>query len=219
MMPDELDWIDISPVISPSLAVFPGDVPFSEKWSQRHLNGAPYSLSSITTTLHIGAHADAPYHYHSKGQTIEQRSLDFYVGRCQVLNLNQKGGEIDSDEIDRSAIQCSRLLVRTDSFSNPKKWRSDFRYFSERAIDCLHELGVRTLGIDTPSIDAANSKELRAHQRVFQHDLAILEGLTLSSAPEGFYTLIALPLRIAGADASPVRAILIKCQVPFAGHR
>jgi arylformamidase len=75
-------------------------------------------------------------------------------------------------------------------------------------VERLHEQGVKLIGIDTPSVDLFDSKDLPSHQMILKHDMAILEGLALQGVPEGVYELIALPLKLVGFDASPVRAIL-----------
>jgi arylformamidase len=100
-------------------------------------------------------------------------------------------------------------LLATGSFPNPEKWNSDFAALSPELVTYLHKQGVRLVGIDTPSIDPENSKALESHQAVADCDLAILEGIVLDKVPDGLYTLLALPLKIEGADASPVRAVLL----------
>ena len=102
------------------------------------------------------------------------------------------------------------MLFKTNSFLNPYEWHNHFKALSGELVDFLAQQGVRLVGIDTPSIDPANDKELESHQAVFRHDMDILEGILLQQVPVGEYTLIALPLRLAGSDASPVRAILIR---------
>ena len=106
-------------------------------------------------------------------------------------------------------IKAPRVLFRTDSFSKPDQWNDDFNSLSPELIDWLSSLGVRLVGIDTPSVDPSDSKDLPSHQALYRNDMAVLEGILLSEVPDGLYNLIALPLRIKGADASPVRAILL----------
>lgn len=210
--------IDITPVISERLGVFPGDVPFSRKVLLDFKKGHHLLLSSMRTTLHIGAHADGPNHYTESGEGIGARDLSFYIGSCLVLNVEpniKRGERVQKKMLAEKwrsifAWPAARILVRTNSFPDPENWNSDFCSLSPELIAEWAKAGVKLIGIDTPSIDPEDSKALPAHQAVARHDLAILEGLDLSKVDEGLYTLIALPLKIENADASPVRAVLVK---------
>jgi arylformamidase len=204
--------IDISPLISPRLAVFPGDVPFSRKVLLDFENGDHLGLSSVNTTVHIGAHADAPSHYSKIGVGIDQRSLSYYIGGCQVIEVTvPPKARIYPSHIEHVKILQKRILFKTQSFSNPEQWSDDFNSCSPELIQYLADNGVVLVGIDTPSIDPVDSKQLESHQSVLNHDLAVLEGLVLDHVMAGSdYTLIALPLKIENADASPVRAVLLK---------
>ncbi len=208
---DYLKYYDISPLISESTAVFPGDTPFSRKTLCTFEEGGSLELSTITTSLHIGAHADAPSHYHSKGVSIDHRDLSYYCGRAQVVSLElPKGKRISPSDIEGVPIEAPRVLFCTQSFPDPNLWNSDFNSLSVELVDYLASVGVKLIGIDTPSVDPEDSKLLEAHNQIFFHDMAVLEGLILSQVPEGIYQLIALPLRIQSGEASPVRAILLR---------
>jgi arylformamidase len=201
---------DITPKIRPSLAVFPGDQGFSRTVSLAFERGDPLALSSMTTTLHLGAHTDAPNHYHAEGQDIASSPLDHYMGRAQVIEIKKgKGERILVQDLKAKSIAAPRVLFKTGSFPNPERWNDDFNALSHELIDYLAAQGVRLVGIDTPSVDPAQDKTLESHQAIYRKNLRILEGITLSQVQEGLYTLIALPLPIEGGDASPVRAILI----------
>lgn len=203
--------IDISPVISSDLAVFPGDTSFQEKFLFDMRKGDSLTLSQITTTVHIGAHTDAPNHYSAAGVSIEKRSLQYYLGAAQVIEVHRpRHSRIRVEDIAATSIKAERVLFKTGSFPNPNEWNSDFVALSAEVIDYLAAKKVKLVGIDTPSIDPAADKVLESHQAVFKHDMAILEGIVLNHVDEGLYDLVSLPLRIAGADATPVRAILLK---------
>jgi len=205
------DIIDISPVINSRLAVFPGDTAF-----QRHVvmdinKGDSISLSWIQSTVHLGAHTDAPNHYSRTGQSIERRDLKIYLGPAQVIEVPTRfGGRIVIDDLKMVTISAPRVLFKTGSFPDPTQWRNDFMSLSAEVVEALVKQGVRLVGIDTPSIDLAEDKILESHQAVARHNLAILEGIVLDTVAPGIYQLIALPLPIEGADASPVRAILLR---------
>jgi arylformamidase len=205
---------DISPLISDRIAVFPGDQAFERRVTMDFAQGDPLALSSILTTVHLGAHTDAPNHYHREGESIDQRDLGFYLGRCQVVSVRAARGErISLEHVKGIEIQAPRVLFRTGSFPDPNQWNGDFNSFSPDLIEELAKKKVVLIGIDTPSVDPAESKALEAHQAVYRNGLAILEGIVLDQVPDGFYTLIALPLKIQGGDASPVRAILVSGKV------
>lgn len=201
-------WIDISPPITEKIAVFPGDVAYRRKVSLDFKKGHHLLLSSFESTLHLGAHADAANHYHAQGEGIEARDVGIYLGRCQVIHVIKGQGRIGAHEIQGQKIQAPRILFRTDSFLDPEHWHGDFRSFDPDFLNQLADQGVRLVGIDTPSVDPEDSKGLEAHQVLFRRQMAVLEGLVLSKVSEGLYTLIAPPLRLIGADASPVRALL-----------
>jgi arylformamidase len=204
-------YYDISPEISAELAVFPGDTPFSRKVSVDFEGGANYLASSIHGTVHLGAHVDAPNHYAKPAEGIETRPLDAYFGDCQIISVTCPRSErIRLEHIPDISIRARRVIFKTSSFPNPNRWNGDFNSLSAPLIRALSDQGVVLIGIDTPSIDPSDEKVLESHSAVFERNMAIIEGVVLDEVPDGVYTLVALPLKIKGADASPVRAILIE---------
>jgi len=199
---------DISPLLTRDLAVWPGDTPLSREVLCDMSRGDNITLSTLHATVHLGAHADGPNHYGKDAFSIESRHLDYYLGLCQVIRVNiERGQRITIDHM-KMKIMAPRVVFATGTFPQPTKWNEDFAAIDPMLVDRLHDQGVITIGIDTPSVDLFHSKTLEAHQRFLAHDMAILEGLVLNDVPEGEFELIALPLRLAGFDASPVRAIL-----------
>ncbi len=171
--------------------------------------GDHLALSSVSTTVHVGAHADAPSHYVAGGASIDERDPELYVGACQVVHVTLSRGErILPEHLADTRIDAPRVLFRTGSFTDPNAWCDDFNALSPELVHHLADRGVRLVGIDTPSVDPATAKELVSHHAIAARDLAVLEGLVLEAVPEGAYTLVALPLKLRGADASPVRAVL-----------
>ncbi len=198
---------DISPLISPRLAVWPGDTPPSREVLCDLARGDNITLSTLRATVHLGAHADAPSHY-GDGPAIDRRELDYYLGPCQVMRVKVERGQRVTPSMLSEGVVSSRLLLATGTFPDPESFNTDFAALSVDLIDFLHDQGVRLVGIDTPSVDLFESKDLPAHRAFLRHDMAILEGLVLRDVPAGTYELIALPLRLEGFDASPVRAVL-----------
>ena len=201
---------DISPVIHEDLAVWPGDVSFSRNIALNVEGGDNITLSSIRTSVHLGAHTDAPNHYARGRSGIAERSLYPYIGLAQVIRVElSRGSRIGPEHIDEP-IEAERVLFATGSYPDPNHFNRDFCSLSAELIHCLHEMGVKLVGIDTPSIDLCDDTILESHTAVDAHDMSILEGIVLDGIEEGLYELVALPLKIQGADASPVRAVLIE---------
>ena len=200
--------LDISPPITPALAVWPGDTPPRREVLLDMERGDVITLSTLHSTVHLGAHADAPGHFGKGAPGIETRPLEDYMGICQVIRVAPARRSRIGPEAIGVPITEERILLRTDSYPDPGRFHEDFAALAPDLIDFLHECGVRLVGIDTPSVDLFDSKDLPAHRRFLVHDMAILEGLVLGDVPPGRYELIALPLRLVGFDASPVRAVL-----------
>lgn len=199
---------DISPVLGPGTGVWPGDQPLVREVLLDRQRGDTVTLSSIRATVHLGAHADAPSHYGTGAPSIERRDLSLYLGPCQVISVPvQRGSRVGLADLP-VPIEQERVLLATGTFPDPARWNDDFAALAPELVDALAAQGVRLVGIDTPSVDLLDSRDLPAHQAFLRHDMAILEGLALAHVPSGCYELIALPLPLEGFDASPVRAVL-----------
>ena len=199
---------DITPPITATLKVWPGDTPPSRQILLDMANGDNLTLSTLHATVHLGAHADGPNHYGKNAPSIDLRPLDLYLGPCQVIHVEVKSNTRVKMNDLKTTIQAERVLIRTSTYTDPTIFREDFAGLEPDLVDSLHAQGVRLIGIDTPSVDLFDSKDLHAHLAFLRNDMAILEGIDLSEVPEGIYELIALPLKLAGFDASPVRAVL-----------
>lgn len=213
---------DISPIISTRMQVWPGDTPITRNVIADMANGSNITLSSITATLHMGSHADGPNHYSHPAPGVGERSLAYFLGPCQLIDANvTRGSRVRvRDLVLPKGIESPRVLIRTNTFPSIERWNEDFAGLSPELIDyladakvCAHEpdvprTGVITIGVDTPSVDTQESKDLPAHKAIARRDIQIIEGLALKDVPAGVYELIALPLRMVGYDASPVRAVL-----------
>jgi arylformamidase len=199
---------DISPPISAVSPVFPGDTAYAQQWAARIAPGCPVNVSAITLSPHIGAHADAPLHYDDHGAAIGAVDLEPYLGRCRVIHAIGRGPLIEWTHVEHAVAQLPpRVLVRTYA-QQPEGWDPDLAAFAPQTVERLADLGVTLIGIDTASIDPADSKTLDSHQVIRRRGLRVLENLVLDDVPEGDYELIALPLKLMSADASPVRAVL-----------
>lgn len=201
--------IDISPVVAPATPVWPGDTPFSHSPVWRIDGACPVNVSKLTLSAHTGAHADAPLHYASSGASIGEVPLETYLGPCRVVHCLGASPRVEPHHVRHALKELPpRVLLRTYRQSPQGRWDPGFCAIAPATIALLAEHGVRLVGIDTPSVDPETSKTLDAHHAIHAAGMAILEGLLLDHVAEGDFELIALPLRLAGLDASPVRAVL-----------
>jgi arylformamidase len=199
---------DISPTVSPDAPIFPGDEPYALRWTARLSPGCPVNLSAITMSPHVGAHADAPLHYANGVASAAEVDLDAYLGPCRVIHAIACGPLIRIEHLQHAAHALpERVLVRCCKRADAV-WNPDFTAYAPETVEWLAARGVKLIGLDTPSVDPASSKSLDSHQQLLRQDLRVLENLVLDDVSEGDYELIALPLKLAGACASPVRAVL-----------
>ncbi|MEY4978298.1 MAG: Kynurenine formamidase [Pseudomonadota bacterium] len=199
---------DISPPIHASAPVFPGDTAYSQTWVARITPDCPVNVSAITLSPHVGAHADAPLHYDPTGEAIGAVSLDAFLGPCRVIHAIGCGPLVMPAHLQHALPKLPpRVLVRVYQ-RQPDQFDHALPAFAPDTVALLADLGVKLIGIDSASIDPADSKTLPSHQLIRQRGLRVLENLLLDDVPEGDYELIALPLRLSTADASPVRAVL-----------
>jgi arylformamidase len=200
---------DISPPVSASSPVFPGDTAFDLRWSWQLGPDCPVNVSTLTLSPHTGAHADAPLHYDAAGAPIGTLDLAPYLGRCRVIHAIGCGPLIEWRHLAHALHDLPpRVLVRTYERAPLDRFDDALSAYAPQTVERLAELGVTLIGIDTASIDPADSKRLDSHQVIRRRGLRVLENLVLDEVPEGDYELIALPLKLVTADASPVRAVL-----------
>ena len=204
---------DISRPVQAGIPVWPGDTPYEYRRAWKIGGGCPVNVGSVTMSLHTGAHVDAPVHFDDAGEDIASVDLAKYVGPCVVVAVSAGPGALRPADLpqgtDEALSRAPRLLVRTYE-RRPQAFDEHLRHLTPELADHLADLGVVLVGLDSDSMDAFDSKELPSHHRLASRGVAILEGLDLSRIVPGVYDLVALPLRLVGADASPVRAVLIE---------
>lgn len=200
---------DISQTLSADLPVWPGDTPFTQRRRWSMAEGSPVNVAAFETTVHAGAHADAPLHYDVGGRDAAGLDLAAYIGDCQLIDATGCGEVIDADFVRRAAPDpAPRVLFRTFARFPADIWPETFTTVEPAAIAWLAARGVVLIGVDSPSLDPPASTSMDAHKAILAADMRVLEGLVLDDVPPGRYELIALPLKLAGLDASPVRAVL-----------
>jgi arylformamidase len=200
---------DISPPVDAQSPVFPGDTPYTQHWAATLSDACPVNVSAITLSPHVGAHADAPLHYDPQGAAVGALDLRPFLGPCRVVHAIDAGPLITIAHLQHALGDVpERLLVRTYRQFPRHHFDSQLTGFDAACVQHLADLGVLLIGTDSASIDPAGSKQLPSHQAIRQRGLRVLENLLLDDVPEGDYELIALPLKLMTADASPVRAVL-----------
>lgn len=203
--------IDISQPLGPGSAVFPGDSEFSREWVMRMADGMSCNVSTIRMSVHCGSHADAPLHYREGEASIDALPLDLFVGPCRVIHVTGAGDPrcVPAEVLDGAALGgATRVLLRTAETLDPMRFDPGFTSLGEAAARVLAKAGVRLIGIDAPSVDHATSKKLETHNALADAGITILENLDLTQVAAGDYELMALPLKLVGSDASPIRAVL-----------
>jgi arylformamidase len=201
---------DISPPVDAAAPVFPGDTRYEQRWAATLGPGCPVNVSTITLSPHTGAHADAPLHYDAQGAAIGALDLAPFLGPCRVIHAVGVAPLVQWRHIEHAidAHLPPRVLVRTYARMPIDRFDAALPAFAPQTIEHLADRGVLLVGIDSASIDPASSKTLDSHQVIRRRGLRVLENLVLDDVSEGDYELIALPLKLTTADASPVRAIL-----------
>ncbi|GAB1802277.1 arylformamidase [Priestia megaterium] len=203
-------WIDISQPLDDKIARWPGDTPFSYEvnWSKEETGSV--NVGKITMSIHTGTHIDAPFHFDSDGKKVIDLDLDLYIGRTKVVHIpaNKSIGINELSDVNLKSV--TRLLIRTDAWQDRSVFPETIPYIEPSLASYLAKFGIRLLGIDLPSVDPLDSKELAAHHELAYHKIHILEGVLLDKIPSGDYELIAAPLPLVEADGSPVRALLKK---------
>ena len=198
---------DISPPVDEHAAVFPGDTAYSQRLRFALSPECPVNVNSITLSPHTGAHADAPMHYANGGQAAGELDLQPYLGPCRVIHCIGSGPLVLPDDIAHALAGLPpRVLLRTAQLAT-QTWDS-FTALAPETVALLATKNVVLIGIDTPSVDPADSQTLPSHHQLLANHIRNLECLVLDDVPEGDYELIALPLKLMRSDASPVRAIL-----------
>lgn len=201
---------DITRKITPATAVWPGDTPFSAAHALRRADGASVNLTTLTLSAHTGTHIDAYYHYEDEPLHPAQMPLQPYIGPARVVTITRTDGALTPADFAHADLQgVERLLLHSHVSSLPDdQWPEAFPYLSVALIDWLATMGVRLIGLDSPSVDALTSTDLPCHHALRRHTMVNIESLCLRDVPDGDYELIALPLKLDGVCGSPVRAIL-----------
>lgn len=201
---------DITRTVRPSTAVWPGDSPFQTVPQAMIARGDPVNLMTMTLSPHTGSHADAWYHYEAGGAHPAGMPLNAYLGPARVLTVDRRDGALTMADFKAGALEgVQRLLIHSHVSDLPDdQWPEEFPYVSPDLIAALAQGGCKLIGLDSPSFDALNSRDLPGHHALYMHGMVNLEYLNLAGVPDGDFELIALPLKLDAVCGSPVRAVL-----------
>jgi arylformamidase len=173
--------------------------------------GASVNVSALEMSPHVGTHADAPLHVRDGWAASDALSLDAFVGPAVVIGLEDSKGAVDVETLSaRLPRRVERLLLRTGRTIANGSFPDGWPALTPASVRWLMGRGLMLLGVDAPSVDERESKTLDTHRALFDAGASVLENLDLRDVPNGRYELIALPMRIVGLDAAPVRAVLVE---------
>ncbi|MBC6973315.1 arylformamidase [Bacillus sp. Xin] len=202
------DWIDISQPLNNEIATWPGDTPFSYEVSWSKEQSGSVNVGKLTMSIHTGTHIDAPFHFDNNGKKVLDLDVNVYVGKARIIDVSGMES-IGAKELEKFKLDgVERLLLRTASHGNAQEFPETIPYLRADIAPFLSEKGIQLIGVDVPSVDPLDDKELAAHHQLFKHGIHILENVVLDHVQDGDYELIALPLALTDADGSPVRAVI-----------
>ncbi|MDH5162626.1 arylformamidase [Heyndrickxia oleronia] len=200
--------IDISQPLTNSIAVWPGDTPFSYEVAVTKEESGSVNIGKVTMSTHTGTHIDSPFHFDNKGKKIKDLDLSIYVGPALVIDVSNYHC-IGAEELQSYNLNnFTRILLKTHTTNRADIFPTSIPYLHPNIGPFLQKRGIQLIGVDVPSVDPLDSKELEAHHALFENGVHILENIVLEDVEPGGYELIAVPLSIQEADGSPVRAIL-----------
>ncbi|CAM3986934.1 arylformamidase [Bacillus paramycoides] len=201
-------WIDISQPLNNDIATWPGDTPFSYEVSWSKKDSGSVNVGKLTMSIHTGTHIDAPFHFDNDGKKVLDLDIDVYVGAVRIIDVSglESIGKKELETINLEGVE--RLLLRTSSHGKAQEFPEEIPYLRADIAPFLSSKGIRLIGVDVPSVDPLDDKELAAHHQLFKHGIHILENVVLDDVVDGDYELIALPLALTDADGSPVRAVI-----------
>jgi arylformamidase len=200
---------DISLSLSANTVRWATAQPFELIERKRMQRGDTNNSSSVHTSVHAGTHVDAPFHFLSEGATIESLPLEIFIGPARVCAI-EPGSRITAADVSRAALHGeTRVLFKTRNSGLLRKSEYDasFAPFSVDGAKALVDLGLRLVGLDYLSAAAAD-EQVPVHRAFLDHGVILLEGVDLSDVPPGRYELICPPVKIAGSDGAPCRAVL-----------
>src|ERR1051326_7597143 len=204
--------IDVSVPLEPSLASYPGNVPFTLEANKRLARGDSSTVSAVHMSAHSGTHVDAPRHFFDEGLSTEALPLEMLIGRTRVIELRTRGGITAEDLRTVDLAVDVRVLIKT---TNSRLWgdstfHNDYVGITESAARYLVEHGIKVVGVDYLSVEVFKAPGAPAHHVLLGGGTIVIEGLNLRDVDPGIYDMYCLPLRIVGSDGAPARVVLAR---------
>jgi len=199
---------DISRPIHTGMPVWPGDTAAEFKLVSTIPAGSACNVGRLHVSVHTGTHGDAPFHYNNAGDTIDAVPLETYLGPARVVDIRGQNAITPALLATQDFSATPRVLFKSDSWPDAAVFPPDWPLMTPETPAWLAARGVKLVGLDVPSVDHRDSKDLPIHHALDAANIMILENLDLRTVEPGVYELIALPLKIRGGDGSPVRAVL-----------
>ncbi len=210
-----MEIIDITAPLSPRSVMWPGNDPPYHEFTSHTDRGDPSTVSRWSLSAHTGTHADARMHFIPGGWTIESLELSRTVGPCLVVDLTHLERHASRADLEAAGVAGQvRVLLKTRNSNLRLLSRGEFDEgyvgISREAAEYLVEVGVEMVGVDYLSVEPFEDEEFNTHHTLLGADVVIIEGLVLTDVEPGEYFLVCLPLKLAGSDGSPARAILMR---------
>lgn len=193
--------------------VYPGNPAIEIAPQQSIAQGATANVSSVFFGSHTGTHVDAARHFFDDGETVDQLPLDRLIGRATVLEFAEDVMQIGAQELDGQPLEGARrvlLKTRNSALLEQAEFKRDYTFLAPDGAELLAERGVELVGIDYLSIEQFRSGHHRTHRTLLERRIVIVEGLQLGGVAPGVYDFICLPLKLAGMDGAPARAVLLE---------
>lgn len=168
--------------------------------------------TSLTLYMHTGTHVDAPFHFIPEGDKIDTLPLEEVIRPCRVLDMTGVSEKITPGDLEGKDLKAGEFILLKTRNSFNDRFDPDYVFLDTGGAEYLVKQGVRGVGIDALSIERGQPGH-PTHRVLLREGIVIIEGLRLAEVSEGDYLLIAAPLKIVGAEASPARVILVKGQL------
>ena len=205
---------DVSLALRTGGLVYPGNPAIAITAQQAISQGAGANVSRIDFGSHTGTHVDAPKHFFDDGAGVDALALDVLMGPCRLLAFSDAVMSIGEAELrahDLSGVTRVLLKTRNSAWlaSGSTEFHPDYTYVAPDGAEYLARIGVRLVGVDYLSVEQFHSGHHRTHRTLLERGIVIVEGLLLSEPPAGSYELRCLPIKLAGLDGAPCRAVLV----------
>lgn len=209
-------WIDVTATLDPATTpIYEGDAPMAFEFLKDMRKGDALTLSKFSLGAHSGTHVDAPMHFVRDGASIDRVPLEALIGPARVIEIPDSVQSIDAAELNRHMWRnAERVIFRTRSsvrgWMRSPTFHRDFAYIAPDAAQLLADAGVKLVGVDYISAEQFGAPAPMTHRILLGKGIPIVEGLALETVLAGDYDLVVLPMKVAGHEGAPARAVMRK---------